>query len=366
MASGLTTQHGFAASLVITSFLSIALYIVIDLNFQIFATFKAFRSLYFWSVFVATWGIAFNAVGYLMRHHELAPALVTATIILIGWCTMITGQSVVLYSRLHVILVNRKVLRAVLIMIMVNAAWLHLPVIVLVYGVNSSKPQLFERTYDIYERIQLTVFFAQEVIISGIYLWQTRRLFLLERAIGNAKTKRTMMHLIYVNIIVILLDISIVSLEFAGQFDIQTAWKPLVYGTKLKLEFSVLNKLVDLLQGPKSASSVARSRAATYNHHEVELQRLARQNNETEAGGSRDAVRIGTREGESQDQKRYQRGSSMTKTTELTIHQNDDSSRVRNSLYSTGSAEVEPTARGEVRECVSSASSEVQFANRGS
>lgn len=367
MAPDLNADYGFlrsdAASLVITSFLSIALYIVIDLNFQIFTTFKAFRSLYFWSVFIATWGIAFNAVGYLVRHHQLAPSpFITATIILIGWCTMVTGQSAVLYSRLHVILVSEKVLRAVLIMIVVDAIWLHIPVIILVYGVNSPKAHLFERPYDIYERIQLSVFFVQEVIISGIYLWQTRHLFLLERAIGNANTKRTMMHLIYVNILVILLDISVVALEFAGLFDIQTAWKPLVYGTKLKLEFSILNKLVDLLQGPKSGSSGARSRVATQNHREVELQRFGQHSLGDEVDGNRHETNFRARDERPQSQQQYRGSSSLAKRADISIHQRDTSSGDGHSLES---AAAGPIGRDGQHECASSASSEVQFARRG-
>jgi hypothetical protein len=38
----------------------------------------------------------------------------------VGWVLVITGQSVVLYSRLHLIVTDVKILRAVLIMIILN------------------------------------------------------------------------------------------------------------------------------------------------------------------------------------------------------------------------------------------------------
>jgi hypothetical protein len=255
-----------AANIVIAVFLSVALYNFLELNLSSFNTFKRRNGLYFWSFTIATWGIAFNAVGYLLRHFaRRVPPNVYATLILIGWCTMITGQSVVLYSRLHIVLHKRTWLRAVLIMIIVNATWLHLPVIVLVYGVNSSNPTPFETPYSIFEKIQLSVFCVQELIISGLYVWETIKFLRQERTIGNTKTRQVMNHLIYVNIFVILLDFTILGLEFASLYEIQTAWKPLVYSIKLKLEFTILNRLVDLTRNGRSGNSYSHSRTGQQN-----------------------------------------------------------------------------------------------------
>lgn len=243
---------GSTASLIITSFTSVTLYIIVDLHFQMFTTFSTFRSLYFRSVLIATWGIAINAVGYLLRHHELDPTLwFTSTLILIGWCGMVTGQSVVLYSRLHLLVVNDRILRAVLTMIILNAIWLHIPGFVLHYGSNSPKAHMFRPTYKVYEPLQLTVFFLQEIIISGLYLWKTRQFLQLRQIVGSSNAKKTMRHLIYVNIGVILLDITIISLEFANLYAIQMVWKTFAYATKLKFEFSILNRLVDLFQAER-------------------------------------------------------------------------------------------------------------------
>jgi hypothetical protein len=63
-----------------------------------------------------------------------------------------------------------------------------------------------------------------------------------------------MTHLIYVNAIIVFLDLRILALEYSGLYDIQTAYRGLVYSVKLKLEFSILNRLVDLTQSGKIAS----------------------------------------------------------------------------------------------------------------
>ena len=89
-------------ALAITSFIAIALYNVVELNFIIFATFKKKRGLYFWSFLVATWSIAPYAVGFLIKGLQLSTvSIFYVTLIVVGWIGMVTGQSVVLYSRLQ-------------------------------------------------------------------------------------------------------------------------------------------------------------------------------------------------------------------------------------------------------------------------
>ena len=65
-----------------------------------------------------------------------------------------------------------------------------------------------------------------------------------------------------VNIIIVLLDVTILGLEYSGLYDIQTVYKGLAYSVKLKLEFSILNRLVELTQGRFNSSS------SNHNSHE--------------------------------------------------------------------------------------------------
>jgi hypothetical protein len=118
----------------------------------------------------------------------------------------------------------------------------------LVYGTSSSNPIPFEKPYSIFEKLQLSVFFVQEVVISSLYIIETTRLLKMQRGIATAAMRRVMCHLIILNVFVLLLDISVLCLEFAEHYDIQTAWKAMVYSVKLKAEFSVLNRLVDFSQ----------------------------------------------------------------------------------------------------------------------
>jgi hypothetical protein len=242
--------------LAITAFLAVAFYNVAELTFITFASFKRWGGLYFWSFLVSSWGIAFYGVGFLIRDLELSKnSILYVTLIVIGWCAMVTGQSVVLYSRLHLVLYNHSRMRWVLRMIIFNAIICHIPIIVLVYGANSSNPAPFVEAYSIYEKVQVTIFFIQEGIISALYIASTASLMKLKSTLHGDSSRSIMKHLIYVNILIVLLDITILGLEYSGLYVIQTAYKALVYSIKLKCEFSILNKLVDITQTRQSKSS---------------------------------------------------------------------------------------------------------------
>lgn len=255
----LEDEEGFGntpLSVPILVFGSIALYNVVELNYMIIGAFRRRKSLYFWSLIVATWGIAVNGIGYLLQHLKLiSNTAAYSVLICIGWICMVTGQSVVLYSRLHLVMSDDSLRRAVLYMIIFDAIAMHVPVIVLVFGSNSDNPGPYLKPYMIYEKIQLTVFFLQEAIISGLYVWETTNLLRVMKDIrGKRGARRVMGHLIFVNVLVIILDISVLALEFSNYYSLQTGYKPLVYSIKLKMELSILNQLVALTRSASQAS----------------------------------------------------------------------------------------------------------------
>lgn len=55
-----------------------------------------------------------------------------------------------------------------------------------------------------------------------------------------------MRHLIIINVLIILMDLTLLGTEFAGHYEIETTYKSALYSIKLKLEFAVLNQLVML------------------------------------------------------------------------------------------------------------------------
>ncbi|KAL7900524.1 hypothetical protein HDV63DRAFT_284540 [Trichoderma sp. SZMC 28014] len=236
---------------IIIVFLSLALYNVLELLCIIWGTFKRYAGLYFWSFLIATLGIALSCVGFCIKFFGPdSLGYLSCTLSLIGWVAMVTGQSFVLWSRLHLVLRNKRRLKIIMWIIIFNGVVCHGMVIPLVYGSFSNNPEIFNEPYQITERIEIIVFFLQETMLSSIYIYETAKLLRSGNTLGKRRSiRRVLKNLILVNILVIILDTTILVLEFANLYNFQISYKPFAYSVKLKLEFTVLNRLVELTAG---------------------------------------------------------------------------------------------------------------------
>lgn len=169
----------------------------------------------------------------------------------IGWWCMVTGQSVVLYSRLNLVIGNPCKLRWVLAMIIAVFTCVQVPTTVFFLASNSGIETVMARfvgVYAAFEKTQLTVITVQECFISGLYVYEAMYGFKSLLAFKRIQVLKTIRELIGVFILAILLDITLLVLEFNNNYLIQATWKPVVYSVKLKVETMVLNNLVDLVQ----------------------------------------------------------------------------------------------------------------------
>jgi hypothetical protein len=174
---------------------------------------------------------------------------------------MVTGQSLVLWSRLHLVMQKPRRLKIILWIIIVDAILCHGTVIPMVYGSFSNNPEIFAKPYSIAEKMEVIIFFLQEVMISTFYIIETVGIMRNGNYLGNHRSSRRLMqHLVIVNVLIILLDSTIIILEFANLYDYQISYKPFAYSVKLQLEFTVLNRLVDTTTGRKEPYSSQRSR----------------------------------------------------------------------------------------------------------
>ena len=243
------TGGSLAIRVVIVSFIAVAWYNAFELNILILVTFKRYGGLYFWSLLVASWGVIFYGIGFLFKFFQIIDNdFVNVVFITIGWWCMVTGQSVVLYSRLHLIVLNEKLLRFILQMIIIDAVILHIPTTVLTFGsnANADTPE-FVHGYKVMEKIQMTGFCLQEFIISGIYLWECAKFLRTDK---QEKSRKTLHELFYINMIIILMDLSLLGLEYANLYILEIVVKGMVYSVKLKLEFAILGKLVQYVRTP--------------------------------------------------------------------------------------------------------------------
>ena len=99
-------------------------------------------------------------------------------------------------------------------------------------------------------------FCPQEFILSGLYVYYTWKLLKPSASFQRNKYRQVMRDLILVNILVILMDITLVITECIHHYEIQTTYKSLVYSVKLKIEFVVLNQLVYVTRSEDRKESV--------------------------------------------------------------------------------------------------------------
>ena len=186
----------------------------------------------------------------------VADALMT-----VGWVVMIPSQSIVLWSRLHLITQNKTLLRFLLWLIIINSIVLIIPTCVFNWGALLRQEPPFLRGYTIIEKIQMCVFTAQEILISGVYLFEVRKVA-INVGVREKRTRAIVKQLILMNVAIIALDVVTLATEFCEWFMIQVTLKGLVYSVKLKLEFAVLSQIISMVLDKRSDSQRAVDEAA--------------------------------------------------------------------------------------------------------
>jgi hypothetical protein len=202
-----------------------------------------------------------------VSHNEV----MTETLLTVGWVLLIPTSSLVLYSRLHLISHNHKLLRFIFWLIIIDAIVLCTPTVVLSWGSKSTHATSYIHGYSIVEKIQMTLFTVQELFISAVYLWEVRRIL---RIIFRGSIRTVMWQLVMMNVFIILLDTALLTVEFFNLYMIETTLKSLVYSVKLKAEFAVLSKMVSVITNQNNSNKVV-SRAVARRLPNVDMEKLA-------------------------------------------------------------------------------------------
>ncbi|KAI0873538.1 integral membrane protein [Hypoxylon argillaceum] len=255
-------EIGLPMAMTMAAFAGISWYIGAELNVSLFLFFKRRRGLYFWSCALGSWGIILQSLFIILADFGVWTDLKgSITFIYLSWLLMVIPQSWVQYSRLYLLMQHDSLLR-----------WVRAALIVttIIFGVTTLPIGILAQTTQpslggvnrVWDRLQTTVFFVQETILSIMYIWQTRKHIrdlspLLEpsqSSIDSAtaraksgKTKTLLHHLLYINVLIISLDIALLGVQYASLFYLQGAFKPAIYGVKLKLEFVILNRLIETI-----------------------------------------------------------------------------------------------------------------------
>ncbi|KAE8378029.1 hypothetical protein BDV26DRAFT_199157 [Aspergillus bertholletiae] len=227
-------------------FLSIGLYNAIELLILILANFRRHHGIYFWSLFLSTAiGVIPFSIGSIIDLYNLGPLWLLLVLIDIGWFVMVGGQSVVLYSRLHLVSRNDRVLLYLRYIIIVDTIILVTPMTIIYFTTAYVSPPVWARAFYIMEVTQIIWFSVQECVISTFWIVETAKLIRL-RPGHDGRRNRTMYEILAINFAAISMDIALLALQFTGYYYVQVPLKAAVYSIKLKMEFAVLGKLVYL------------------------------------------------------------------------------------------------------------------------
>jgi hypothetical protein len=119
-------------AMTMAAFTGIAWYIAIELNIRLFFLFRRRRGLYFWSCALCSWGVLIQPLTILLADFEVITNLYASIILIyLSWWIMVIPQSLVLYSRLHLVMRDVKYLRWVLYMIIFNTIVFSIPTIIM-------------------------------------------------------------------------------------------------------------------------------------------------------------------------------------------------------------------------------------------
>ncbi|KAM3439711.1 hypothetical protein NHJ13734_003592 [Beauveria thailandica] len=259
-------QNDLPLAMAMAGLSSIAWYIGIEINVSLFILFKRKRGLYFWSCLIASWGVILQPIFMLLADFNVwKDAVPSLVMIYLTWFMMVVPQSWVLYSRLHLLMRATNTLQIIKYVLVFNSIVFALPTMVIGTLAQATNVNPTLKTFNLkWDRVQLVIYFVQEISLSLLYIFQTYKylkdirplqlhFWSLSSTASNHKPppkerSPVLRHLIYVNILIIVLDIILLGIQCADLFYLQAALKPCIYGLKLKAEFAILNRLIGILQ----------------------------------------------------------------------------------------------------------------------
>lgn len=229
------------------AFFSIACYNVLEIFVWIFDTFKHPRGLYFWSMQTGSWGIIIHIIFLITGTFGYISKIPAGVGIMIGYYSMLISPLFVLYSRLHLVVANARQIRWVLYLIVTISCILVIVATILFFGALGGVQQ-FDSSVSACSTALLTCFCAVELFLSGVYIVEAFRGLKPVFAVKGREGRKMLVHLIIVYICVVILIATLLTLDYVHFNFVLMSYNPFVYSIKLKLEFGVLTRLVNLIQ----------------------------------------------------------------------------------------------------------------------
>jgi len=213
---------------------------------------------------VSIWGsLLFSTATTLLNFTNEG---VLSTVLLdVGWVGMVSGFSCVLYSRLHILNPNKRIQRIILVCIIVDGVLFHGPVMISTIIGNIHFSETTSKVFDIASFTEVA-FSVQETVIATLYIY----LFLqfTKDSRGQSATEKTLSLLLAAESVILSVDVVLNVLLYKRLYLPRAMIQPFSSILKLKVEFIVLNSLVDFAE---SKSRIAGSESWHSNRTDIEL-----------------------------------------------------------------------------------------------
>ena len=236
-----------------TALMGITFYLLIEVNITIQRFFKKRGGLYYWSLLVASFGTCIHTISFIIQWWVPgAPWILCAALGQFGWSFMVTAQSLVLYSRLHLVIRNHTIIRGCLLMIIVTSIAVEIPNWVtswFAYDTDYSVTKLWTPRDDIMLRISQLVLFLQESCLSILYIWGVVKALTPNDRINVNRIK---WDLIAISSFIIATDLANVILTYTSEHFAKEPIQNFSYAFKLRVEFAVLNQLMSVTSQSRS------------------------------------------------------------------------------------------------------------------
>ncbi|KAF9772205.1 hypothetical protein IL306_010109 [Fusarium sp. DS 682] len=230
-------------AMIVITCAAISLYNGIELLLLILTSSRRHNDLYSWSLAVASIGVLPYATGWLIRYFDVIGDLADMVVNDIGWILLTTGQALVLYSRLDLLVKSVTVLKITKWMIILNAVIWHSTITILLFTISTQQKLDRNGAFIKVQKVQLAFFCAQDFVLSGLYIWKT--MDIIKKKESEFQTPRIIFHLFAINVGIVLVDIVLLAVGFTNNFLWQQGIKAVAYSVKLKIEFAILGKLSD-------------------------------------------------------------------------------------------------------------------------
>ncbi|KAF2663815.1 hypothetical protein BT63DRAFT_460937 [Microthyrium microscopicum] len=241
------TQNDYV---IMGSFIAMGLLSSLEVLVLTLSRFRQKRGLYFWSVVVATLGGTVWIMGLLTFYFLIGRAkLWVSTLLLnVGYLTYTPTEFLVLYSRLSLVNPGQRIMIFFKLLCIGHVIFVMIPTAVFATGAFTSFNPLWLRIDGVFARIEVSIYAAVQIIIALLYISCVMRMLDKKTSVG---ARRTLYHLIYANVCIILIHAGSITMECVGKVPLRVCWSGFQGAFQLKIEFWALSQLTDMVR-PRS------------------------------------------------------------------------------------------------------------------